>query len=276
MSRNARSRGRGAGPPATLEGGKTSGSNGGARGSRGAEREGGKGGGKASRARKGSPILDWIRSIVSALVLFLIIRAFLIQTFVITSGSMEDTLLVGDMLVVNRAALGSRIPGTSLRIPGYSHVERGQIIVFDPPHEDDLKLVKRLIGLPGDTLAMRDKVLYVNGEPREEPYVRHVDPGDETHPWMEWQASYLPADVSPETYRPTRDNWGPIVVPGDHYFMLGDNRDTSLDSRYWGFLERWRLEGRAVFIYYSYESSSLHPFPWLRDVRWGRVGTLIR
>ena len=93
---------------------------------------------------------------------------------------------------------------------------------------------------------------------------------------MEWQKDHLVGDVDPESYRPTRDNWGPIVIPEGRYFMLGDNRDRSLDSRYWGLLERWRLEGRAVFIYFSYNKGSYRPFPWLREVRWGRVGDVIR
>ncbi len=221
-------------------------------------------------------LLEWTKSFVIAAVLFLILRTFLVQTFVITSGSMEDTLLVGDMLVVNRAAMGSHIPFTRVRIPGYSEPRRGDVLVFDPPHEETLKLVKRLVGLPGDTLRMVDRVLYVNGEPRDEPYVRHTDVPDETHPWMSWQRDYLAPRVNPSTYRPTRDDWGPIVIPEEHYFMLGDNRETSLDSRYWGLLEGWRLEGRAVFTYFSYNKESYRPFPWLREVRWDRIGDGIR
>jgi signal peptidase I len=216
--------------------------------------------------------LEWAKSIVIAVVLFLVLRTFLVQTFVITSGSMEDTLLVGDMLLVNRMAIGSRIPGTTVRIPGYSSPHRGDVLVFDPPHEPDLMLIKRLVGLPGDTLRMRDRVLYVNGEAQDEPYVVHTDVGDEVHPWMQWQRDYLPTGVDPLTYAPTRDNWGPIVLPEDRYFMLGDNREHSLDSRYWGLLEGWRLEGRAVFTYYSYNKDSYRPFPALREVRWNRIG----
>lgn len=221
-------------------------------------------------------LVEWTKSFAIAAILFLVLRTFLVQTFVITSGSMENTLLVGDMLVVNRAAMGSRIPLTDVRIPGYSEPRRGDVIVFDPPHEETLKLVKRLIGMPGDTLRMEDRVLYVNGERRDEPYVRHTDVADESHPWMTWQRDYLPATVDPATYTPTRDNWGPLVIPAGRYFMLGDNRETSLDSRYWGLLERWRLEGRAVFTYFSYNKESYRPFPWIREVRWGRIGDRIR
>lgn len=225
----------------------------------------------------GGGTLEWLKSLGVAVVLFLILRTFVIQTFVITSGSMEQTLLVGDFLMVNRLALGSRVPGTSIRIPGYSEPRRGQIIVFDPPHEDELMLVKRLIGMPGDTLEMRNKVLYLNGEAQVEPYAEHLDQGgDDRHPWMEWQREHVLDTVDRSAYRPSRDNWGPIEIPEGRYFMLGDNRDRSLDSRYWGLLERWRLEGRAVFIYFSYNKGSFRPFPWLREIRPGRIGDRIR
>ena len=229
------------------------------------------------KAEASGGALEWAKSLGVAVVLFLILRTFLVQTFVITSGSMEQSLLVGDFLMVNRVALGSRIPGTQVRIPGYSEPHRGEIIVFDPPHEDELMLVKRLIGMPGDTLEMRNKVLYLNGEAQVEPYAQHLDSGgDDAHPWMEWQKDHLLAGADRAAYRPTRDNWGPIVIPMDRYFMMGDNRDRSLDSRYWGLLERWRLEGRAVFIYFSYNKGSYRPFPWIREARWSRVGDLIR
>jgi signal peptidase I len=197
-----------------------------------------------------------VRSLAAAVVIFILLRLFVLDTFYITSGSMEDSLLVGDFLVVNDAAIGTMLP---------------DILVFDPPHEENMKLVKRLVGLPGDTLEMRDRVLYLNGEPQEEPYVKSTGRAESSDPWMSWQASYLVADVNRAEYRPTRDNWGPIAIPEDRYFMMGDNRDNSLDSRYWGLLEKWRLEGRVSFIYYSYNSQSYRPFPFLREIRWGRI-----
>jgi signal peptidase I len=230
------------------------------------------GGGKKGE----NAFMEWTKSLIVAFVLFLFIRSFLIHTFVIISGSMEETLLVGDLVLVNRAAVGSPVPGTSWRIPGYSKLERGDVLVFDPPHEQDLKLVKRLMGLPGDTVEMRDKAFYVNGEPLNEPYVRLLDSRDDVHPWMSWQEEFALTDGSNGPYTPTRDNWGPLVIPPDRYFMLGDNRDTSLDGRYWGFLEGWRIEGRAVLIYFSYNKGSLRPFPWLKEIRWSRVGDLVR
>lgn len=238
--------------------------------------------GKNDGAKGGKPegnaLWEWTKSLIVAVILFLFIRTFLIHTFVIISGSMEETLLVGDLLLVNRAAVGSRVPGTSIEIPGYSKLERGDILVFDPPHEEELKLVKRLMGLPGDTLQMVDKILVVNGQPMDEPYVQHSEGanGDDPYPWMVWQRDYVLPGVDLSAYEPTRDNWGPLVIPEDHYFMLGDNRDTSLDSRYWGLLERWRLEGRAVLVYFSYDKLSMRPFAWLTQVRWNRIGDLIR
>ncbi len=228
--------------------------------------------GGSAESPKGNALVEWIKSLAIAAVLFLVLRTFLVQTFVITSGSMEDTLLVGDMLMVNRVAIGSRVPFTGLRVPGYSGPRRFDILVFDPPHEETLKLVKRLVGLPGDTLQMRNRVLYINGVAQDEPYLKHDDVPDDVHPWMSWQRDYLAPGVDRNTYAPTRDTWGPIVIPEDRYFMMGDNRETSLDSRYWGLLEGWRLEGRAMFIYFSYNKESYRPFPWLREVRWSRIG----
>ena len=228
-----------------------------------------------AKARASSTMWEGAKSLLLALALFLVLRSFVIQNFVITSGSMEETLLVGDFLMVNRLALGGRIPFTTARLPGYSEPRRFDVLVFDPPHEDELKLVKRLVGMPGDTLHMEDKVLFVNGERVLEPWVRHSDEGDQMDPWMEWQKAYLAPGHDRGGYRPTRDSWGPLIVPEGHYFMLGDNRETSLDSRYWGLLERWRLEGRAVFIYFSYDKESFRPFPWIRDIRWRRIGDRI-
>jgi len=222
-----------------------------------------------------NPALEWTKSIAIAVVLFLVLRSFLVQTFVIISGSMEGTLLVGDMLVVNRAAIGSRVPATNIRIPGYSEPNLWDVLVFDPHHEEDLKLIKRLVGMPGDTLEMRNRALYRNGQAVNEPYVTHSNVEDEDSPMMDWQHEYVTSDVDRGVYSPTRDTWGPLVIPEAHYFMLGDNREQSLDSRYWGLLEDWRVEGRAMFTYFSYNKPGPgeygRPFPWIREVRWGRI-----
>jgi signal peptidase I len=218
--------------------------------------------------------VGWRENLASlgvAVIFFLILRTFVLQTFFITSGSMEDSLLVGDFLVVNRAGVGGRIPFTRAHVPGYSAPKRGQILVFDPPHTDEFRLVKRLIGMPGDRIEMRDRVVYVNGDPLDEPYVRHGPEPDEANPMMAWQAGFLAPEVDRSSYRPTRDNWGPLVIPDDYYFMLGDNREMSLDSRYWGLLEKWRVEGKVSLIYFSYNRESYRPFAFIREVRWDRI-----
>lgn len=215
---------------------------------------------------------ETLRTVAWSIALFLVLRTFLIQTFFITSGSMQDTMLVGDFLVVNKAAIGSTVPFTGIRIPGYSQRRHGEILIFDPPHSDSLKLVKRLVGLPGDTLEMRDRVLYRNGARVDEPYVRHLDVPDGGSPDMAWQRAYLlPEAASGPAYVPTRDNWGPLLVPEDRYFFLGDNREESYDGRYFGFVAGDELEGRASFIYFSYDRDSYKAFPALTAARWGRI-----
>lgn len=221
------------------------------------------------------PVWEWTKSIVIGFGIFLVIRLFILQTWVITSGSMEGTLLVGDLLVLNKVAYGAPIPLTEKRLPGYTQPSRGDVIVFRAQH-DTLDVIKRLVGLPGDTLSMKAGTLYINGTPQVEPYVRHLSPeGDGMHPWMAWQTGYLTSDVDKSTYRATRDNWGPIVVPENRFFLLGDNRDESLDSRFWGFLDPARVKGKAAVVYYSYERDSYKPFPWLHG-RWDRIGDRIR
>jgi signal peptidase I len=219
---------------------------------------------------------EWTKSIVVGFFIFLVIRTFLIQTFTIISGSMEGTLLVGDFLVLSKSAYGATVPGTDMRLPGYDQPDRGDIVVFRGHHEP-IDLVKRLVGMPGDTLRMKDGVLHRNGGPLDEPYVKRVAPGEDgTHPWMEWQSAYLTDSARDEPYYPTRDNWGPIVVPADHFFVLGDNRDESLDSRYWGFVPRKDLKGRAVALYFSYARGETSAVPVVGNIRWARIGDRLR
>ena len=223
----------------------------------------------------GRGIGDWARSIVLAFVLFLGVRTFVVEAFKIPTSSMENTLLVGDFLLVNKAVYGAHIPGTPLRFTALREPKRGDVVVFNPPHDLRRNYVKRLVGLPRDTLEMRDKQLYVNGELLYEPYVRHEEGvGDTVHPDMRWQRRYLIAPTR-HKYRPTRDSWGPLVVPSDRYFVLGDNRENSEDSRYWGFVARDQIRGQPWLVYYSFVPSSALSFPGLRRVRWARLGTLI-
>jgi len=221
-------------------------------------------------------VWDWTRSILVAFALFVIVRTFVVEAFRIPTGSMENTLLVGDFLLVNKAVYGAEIPGTDLRLPAFTEPHRGDVVVFTPPHDPTKNYVKRLVGVPGDTLEMRHKELYLDGVRVEEPYARYSDrAGDAVHPDMEWQSNHLIARTS-RGYHPTRDNWGPLVVPEGKYFMLGDNRDNSEDSRYWGFVPRSAIHGRPWFVYYSFDAGMADSFPWLRDVRWTRIGEPIR
>ncbi|MGH7460069.1 MAG: signal peptidase I [Longimicrobiales bacterium] len=222
---------------------------------------------------------DWIKSLAAGFALFLVVRAFILQTWVITSGSMENTLLTGDLLVLNKVAYGAQIPGTDSRLPGYTDPKRGDVVVFRAQH-DTLDVIKRIIGMPGDTISMRNKTLVVNGQEMKEPYVVLIDPESKTdhrNPSFVWQMKYLIGDSAFKAgYEPSRDNWGPVVVPPDSLFMMGDNRDDSLDSRYWGFLDSHRVKGKAEVVYYSYKRDELKPFAWLREIRWKRIGHRIR
>lgn len=226
----------------------------------------------------GSWTWEWVKSILIAFVLFLVIRAFVVEAFRIPTGSMENTLLVGDFLLVNKAVYGAQVPKTDMRLPAFREPERGDVVVFVPPNEPDKNYVKRLIGVPGDTLQMRDKVLYLNGEPQIEPYVQNTDISGMTVslPSMLWQREFLVPGVDPESYRPTRDDWGPIIVPEGHVFVLGDNRDDSEDSRYWGFVDKRAIKGQPLFVYYSFDPGMVRPFPWITQIRWDRIGGTIQ
>jgi len=218
-------------------------------------------------------VWDWTKSIAVAFVLFLLIRAFVVEAFKIPTSSMENTLLVGDFLIVNKAMYGAELPGVGVRIPGFAEPDRGDVIVFNPPHDPTKNYVKRLVGLPADTLEMHGKNLYINGERLAEPYAQYLDSsGDAVHPSMGWQHRFLPRALNAAQYRPSRDNWGPIVVPDGEYFVLGDNRDNSEDSRYWGFVRREAIRGRPWFIYYSFRPDDDAGLGWLREIRWGRIG----
>ena len=220
-------------------------------------------------------IRDWAKSIFVAFLLFFVVRTSVVEAFKIPTSSMEGTLLVGDFLLVNKAVYGARIPGTEVTLGSFAEPQRGDIVVFHPPHEPDKNYVKRVVGAPLDTLQMIDKQLYLNSTPVYEPYARHEDErGDAVHPDMGWQSNHLIA--SGRRRQPTRDNWGPLVVPPGRYFVLGDNRDNSEDSRYWGFVKREQIRGRPWLVYYSFQPSPTESLPWLRRVRWGRLGTVIR
>ncbi|HEU0298201.1 MAG TPA: signal peptidase I [Longimicrobium sp.] len=220
---------------------------------------------------------EWTKAVSTAILLFLTVRTFLVEAFKIPTGSMEGTLLIGDFLLVNKAVYGAEIPLTDRRLPAFARPGRGDVVVFLPPHDPHKNYVKRIVGAPGDTLEMRDKVLLRNGQPQDEPYARHTDPlGDQEDPKMLWQLDFtVDRTLDWRSYHPSRDNWGPIVVPPGKFFALGDNRDRSEDSRYWGFLDAGSIKGRPMFVYYSFENDITRPLAWATSVRWGRIGEII-
>jgi signal peptidase I len=219
---------------------------------------------------------EWLKSIAIAVVIFLLLRTFLVEAFRIPSGSMENTLLIGDFLFVNKALYGAEIPFTGKHLPAFREPSRNDLVIFKSVEEARMTVVKRVVGMPGDTLAMEDNRLLVNGAAADEPFVLQTDPlADHEEPKMRaWQTRYLTADRDPRSYRPTLKNWGPIVVPADSFFVMGDNRDQSYDSRYWGFLGRDRIRGRPLIVYFSYDPSGIDPLPIFTAVRWDRLLTL--
>jgi signal peptidase I len=219
-------------------------------------------------------LLDWVKSISIALVAWFLLRTFLIEAFRIPSGSMQNTLLVGDFLFVNKFLYGAEVPLLKTRLPAVREPKRGDIIVFDSV-EEDLKVVKRLIGVAGDTLEMRDGVVFRNGIAVPEPYAVNSEPDKSEDPLMRaqmrtWQMEHY-AGVAPRDYYPDLHHWGPVVVPHDSLFVMGDNRDGSYDGRYWGFLPRLNVRGTPVLVYFSYDAESYKAMSFLTEVRWHRL-----
>lgn len=221
---------------------------------------------------------EWTKIFQVSVLLFLVIRTFLIEAFKIPSGSMENTLQVGDFLLVNKLVYGAEVPFTHSRLPRLREPQRGDVMVFEWPEDPTKNFVKRLVGVPGDTVEMRDGKLIRNGLPVTERYAEHTEPDMDPAPEdFRWQRDYLlrtPSSVA--GYHPSRNNWGPLVVPRGNYFVLGDNRDNSLDSRYWGFVADSLVKGRPFVIYYSYSPDSVDAFAWLTHIRWTRLGERIR
>jgi signal peptidase I len=257
---------------------------------------------------------EWAKVFILAVALFVVVRAFLVEAYKIPSGSMEGTLLVGDFLLVDKLVYGAEVPYTGKHLPRLRTPARGEVVVFQWPTDTRKNFVKRLVGLPGDTLAMRGGVLYVNGEAQEERYASHTEPGaDPSYEDFRWQRDHVvrsaavrpaaapdglaaaPTPALPEESglaiaarapaarpsrnpgdHPSRNNWGPLIVPAESYFVLGDNRDNSLDSRYWGFVPDSLLRGRPLLVYYSYAPDSARRLDWLTAVRWSRLGARVR
>jgi signal peptidase I len=230
---------------------------------------------EAAKKSFGQWLWEWAKSIAVALVIWFVLRALLVEAFRIPSSSMERTLLVGDFLFVNKALYGAEVPIIHTRLPAFREPELGDIVVFDSRTQEDVKVVKRIVGMPGDTLEMRDNVLLRNGVRQVEPFVIRTDSFTDPAEFemRGWQLQYLQPSADRETYRPTRGNWGPLIVPEGQYFVLGDNRDNSYDSRYWGFVDRRVIRGRPLFVYYSFDRESWRALPFLTAIRWGRLGT---
>lgn len=216
--------------------------------------------------------------LLAGLALFLVTKTFLAELYKIPTPSMQRTLMVGDFLVVDKLSYGPEVPFTHFRFPALRSPERGDVIVFKWPVDPSVNFVKRVVGVPGDTLRMREGVLLLDGHPLREQYVSHSSPDtDPSYDDFRWQRDYLVRSAhASESYWPSRNNWGPLVVPPHRLFVLGDNRDNSLDSRYWGFVPDSLVRGRPMFVYYSYQPDSASRWNWVTHARWRRLGTLIR
>ncbi len=204
--------------------------------------------------------VEFLASLAGVLVTGLFIITFVLQAFEIPSSSMENTLLVGDHVFVNRVQFSPATHWVGPIVP-YRQIHRGDIVVFLSPAEPDLYVVKRIIGIPGDRLHLRDGVVFRNGEKLNEPYVIHStsDPYGGYNPYRDNFPAVPPPDCSNVTSEwkltmPLHIENGEIVVPPDSYFGMGDNRDVSLDSRYWGFIPKENVIGRPMFIYWSFET----------------------
>jgi len=204
----------------------------------------------SSRPAKGK-LRENIEALVIAIILALFIRTFVVQAFKIPSGSMQDTLLIGDYILVNKFLYGIKIPFTDQTIIPISQPEPGDIVVFKYPEDPSKDFIKRVVAVGGDKVEIRNKKVYVNGELRENPHAIHVD-----------------SRVFPRGYQP-RDNFGPVTVPEGKLFVMGDNRDESNDSRFWGFVDESALRGKAFMIYWSWDRDEF-------NVRWDRLADVIR
>jgi signal peptidase I len=206
------------------------------------------------KVKRKSLVREYAEAIGIAVLLALVIRTFVVQAFTIPSGSMMDTLLVGDYILVNKFIYGSEVPFTDLRVPGFRDPHRGDIIVFKYPQDEKRDFIKRIIGTPGDRVQVRGHQVVVNGRALSEPYTKPLD-----SPLSERGAA---------AYCGYAYGCEPTTVPADAYFVMGDNRDNSQDSRYWGFVKREKIKGKAFLIYWSWDSDR----HWLR---WWRLGKYI-
>ena len=209
---------------------------------------------------KKSVVREYFESLVIAVILALFIRTFVVQAFKIPTSSMEPNLLVGDHLLVNKFVFGPVLADGERALLPMTDIARGNVIVFKYPEDPERDFIKRVIGLPGEQIEVRRKRVYVNGKLLNEPYAHYLE-----------APPPVPDEVQPGDRQPSgdpRESYGPVTVPPKHYFVMGDNRDNSQDSRYWGFLPRDYVKGRALVIYWSYEAEAGNV---VTGTRWGRL-----
>jgi signal peptidase I len=206
---------------------------------------------KDAQKKKKGMLRENVEAVLIAIVLALFIRTFIVQAFKIPSGSMKETLLVGDHILVNKFIYGVKLPFVGTTLIPVKEPRRGDIIVFKFPEDPSKDFIKRVIGIAGDKVAVRDKQVYINDKPIHYSQAEHVD------------KRILPASLEP------RDNFGPVVVPPHSLFVMGDNRDQSYDSRFWGFVDLQAVKGEAFIIYWSWDQGKF-------GVRWNRIGKILR
>ena len=236
---------------------------------------------RKSKAAKnsGEDIFSYIKSLGIALLMALLLKHFVIEAYRIPTGSMEDTILVGDFLIANKFIYGVTIPFTDIRLPAVRDPKPGDIVIFKFPLDPSFNYVKRCVAGPGQTVEVKNKIVYVNGVKfDDEAFVKHIDT--------------VIAQPGSREYK--RDNFGPVKVPPDHFFMMGDNRDNSYDSRYWGPVKKDFILGEAMFIHWSWAPDYNSPKVSVSDplsvprlflynlvhfpqrVRWHRLLTIVR
>jgi signal peptidase I len=203
---------------------------------------------------KKSTAREYFESILIAIVLALFIRTWVVQAFKIPTGSMENNLLVGDHLLVNKFVFAPTAASLERAVLPVRDIRRTDVIVFKFPEEPERDFIKRVIGLPGETLELRRKKVYIDGKPLDEPYAHFLTP-----PSPEGATSF---DL--------RENFGPVTIPAGHYFMMGDNRDNSQDSRYWSFLPASYIKGKALMIYWSFDPDA-GAASFITATRWNRL-----
>lgn len=208
--------------------------------------------------KKKSALREYAEAIAIAILLALFIRTFVIQAFKIPSGSMLPTLLIGDHLLVNKFIYGIRVPFTGKVLVPLKDPKSGDIIVFKFPKDRSIDYIKRVVGVPGDKIEIKNKKLYKNDKLADDPYAHFTS------------TAVFPKEVSP------KDNFGPITVPEGKYFVMGDNRDNSSDSRFWGFVEDSDVLGKAMIIYWSWDiDKPLVSIDRFGSIRWSRLGDII-